>query len=51
MINKNDCFDCANCIPKDLFSKKSEWVCKITKEAISNDGIKDEECIDFEYEE
>jgi hypothetical protein len=48
MINKNDCFDCANCRP--IFS--GEWICDVTQENIPEQGIvEDGDCENFKYEE
>lgn len=50
LINKNDCFDCANCVPKDLLNKNTEWVCKVVDKPITEIFI-EEECPNFEYED
>jgi len=53
MINKNDCFDCANCIirKEDWFKRDRKWFCEVTGEPIPKDGTQENDCVNFKYEE
>jgi hypothetical protein len=53
MINKNDCFDCANLTRRELLNPKSEWICVVTNEPIPDpvNGTQENDCVNFKYEE
>jgi regulator of RNase E activity RraA len=52
-INKNDCFDCANCVNDNLI--KHDWTCTkghiISKDENGIVVVLDDDCDDFDYPE
>lgn len=49
MINKNDCYDCDNCI---WDSANFKWLCNVTQLFVPKQGlVEEDECPNFKYEE